>query len=245
MLQFRFSLYTIIIKKPVKTFTMAKSYPIHWLDNFINSTIHPENNTRDSLLRICSENTKKQIKIEVSTIKTKIKNRIFSMTKEHQVRLYVINHYRSFEVLLSQLEPYKQFKVYQNPALLDILNILKHEILELRNFIELWYPEYIKNSPSSYEELQNGYSKKFSGKIRCNLTGGQTALVLRAADDSKFLVARSMRSVFMAIVPHLSTPQRKNLSSDSLRLKAYTVADKDKEIAIRKLKSIIKKIEKY
>ena len=224
---------------------MAKKYPIHWLDNFVNTTLNPENNTRESLLKICSEITKKQIKLEVSAIKTKIKNRTFSIIKEPQIRLYILNHYRSFEVLLSQLELYKQFKVYQNPGLLEVLIILHYEILELRNFIEIWYPEYLKRALPSKDSTQYHYSKKFPDKILCTLTGDQAALLLRAADDSKFLVARSMRSVFQAIVPHLSTPQRKNLSYDSLRLKAYTVADKDKEAIITQLNLIIKIIRKY
>jgi|SRR5690554_3911807 len=224
---------------------MAKNYPIHWLDNFINSTIHPENNNRESLLKICSEKTKEQIKLEVSAIRTKIKDRTFSMYKETQIRLYINNLYQSLQVLLSQLELYKNFKVYQNPVSVDILDDLHHEITELQNFLEIWYPMYLNKTKSSATTSQHGYSKKFSDKIMCCLTGDQAALILRAADDSKFITARSMRSVFKAIVPHLSTPQRKNLSYDSLRMKAYMVSDKDKEIAIKQLNQIINTIEKY
>lgn len=224
---------------------MAKNYPIHWLDNFINSTIDPQTNSKDALLNVCSDNTIKQIKKEVSSVKTKIKSRIFSMTKENQVQLYVINHYRSFEVLISQIEHYKEFKIYQNPVLSDFLNIVHQEIIGLQSFIELWYPEIINNTQTMAKEPTRFYSKKFPDKIKCNLTGNQIALILRAADESKFLEARSMRSVFKAVVPHLSNSRGRNLSYDSLRLKAYSITDKDKEIAIRKLNSLIKKIEKY
>lgn len=224
---------------------MAKNYPLYWLDNFINNTLHPENLSKDSLLKICSDNTQRQIKLEVSSIKSKIKDRTFSMQKEPQLRLYINNLYRSLEVLLSQLEQYKKFKEYQDPIPIKILDNLHYEITGLCSFIDLWYPNYLHKTETSSLGKEQGYSRKFSEKIKCNLTGDQAALVLRAADDSKFLVARSMRSVFRAIVPYLSTTQRKNLSYDSLRLKAYIISDKDKEIAIKRLKLMIKKIESY
>lgn|SRR5690606_18818388 len=224
---------------------MTSSNPIHWLDNFVMININPGINTRGSVLKVCNANTKNQIKQEVSTIKTTIKDRTFSMSKDSQLELYIANLHRSFEVLLAQIEKYKQFKVYQNRAFISILDILHYEVVGLHHFIELWYPKYLKKLESYTSEPQSWYSKKFPDKVVCSLTGDQVALILRAADESKFLVARSMRSVFQAIAPYLATPHRKALSYDSLRLKAYIVSEKNKEVVIEQLNSIIKKIEKY
>ena len=79
----------------------------------------------------------------------------------------------------------------------------------------------------------------------CVLSTDQTALILRAADELKIIIAKSMNEVFKTIVPHLSTPYKENLSYDSMRSKSYAAETRDKEIAIQTLEKIIKKIKEY
>ncbi|MBF9252141.1 hypothetical protein I2I11_02435 [Pontibacter sp. 172403-2] len=82
-------------------------------------------------------------------------------------------------------------------------------------------------------------------KVLCILSTDQTGLILRAADELKVLIARSMNEVFKTIVPNLSTPYKENLSYDSMRSKSYTAEERDKKIAIETLEKIIKKIKEY
>jgi dsDNA-binding SOS-regulon protein len=82
-------------------------------------------------------------------------------------------------------------------------------------------------------------------KVLCILSTDQTGLVLRAADELKILMARSMNEVFKTIVPHLSTPYKENLSYDSMRSKSYAAEERDKKIAIETLEKIIEKIKEY
>jgi len=82
-------------------------------------------------------------------------------------------------------------------------------------------------------------------KVLCILSTDQTGLILRAADELKILIARSMNKVFKTIVPHLSTPYKENLSYDSMRSKSYTAEERDKKIAIETLEKIIEKIKEY
>lgn len=82
-------------------------------------------------------------------------------------------------------------------------------------------------------------------KIECDLSVDQLGLILRAADEVRILKARSMNLVFQKIVPHLSTPLRKDLSYQSVRSKSYNAEERDKEIAILSLEKIIKKIRTY
>jgi hypothetical protein len=70
-------------------------------------------------------------------------------------------------------------------------------------------------------------------------------LILRATDESRILKARSMSHIFKTIVPHLSTPFKKDLSYQSVRSKSYNAEERDKEIAIQTLEKIIKKIRTY
>lgn len=82
-------------------------------------------------------------------------------------------------------------------------------------------------------------------KVLCILSTDQTGLILRAADELKILIARSMNEVFKTIVPNLSTPYKENLSYDSMRSKSYAAEERDKKIAIETLEKIIEKIKSY
>ena len=82
-------------------------------------------------------------------------------------------------------------------------------------------------------------------KILCILSTDQTGLILRAADELKILIAKSMNEVFKTIVPHLSTPYKENLSYDSMRSKSYAAEERDKKIAIETLEKLIEKIKSY
>ncbi len=82
-------------------------------------------------------------------------------------------------------------------------------------------------------------------KIRCSLSSDQTGLILRAADELRILVARSMTEVFRSIVPYLATPHSDNLSYNGMRSKSYVPEEKDKEKAIEALERMIKKIKDY
>lgn len=82
-------------------------------------------------------------------------------------------------------------------------------------------------------------------KVECDLSVDQLGLILRAADEVRILKAKSMNLVFQTIVPHLSTPLKKDLSYQSMRSKSYNAEDRDKEIAILTLEKIIKKIRSY
>lgn len=82
-------------------------------------------------------------------------------------------------------------------------------------------------------------------KIECDLSADQIALILRAADESRIVKARSMNHFFKMIVPYLSTPFKKELSYQSVRSKSYNAEDRDKFIAVQTLEKIIKKINSY
>lgn len=82
-------------------------------------------------------------------------------------------------------------------------------------------------------------------KMECDLSCDQIALILRAADESRVVKARSMSQVFKSIVPYLSTPFKKELSYQSVRSKSYNAEDRDKAVAIKTLEKMIIKINSY
>lgn len=94
-------------------------------------------------------------------------------------------------------------------------------------------------------EHQKKPAEKEKSKVLCTLSTDQTGLILRAADELKILMSRSMNQVFKTIVPHLSTPYKEHLSYDSMRSKSYAAEERDKKTAIETLEKIIEKIREY
>ncbi|WP_130855645.1 hypothetical protein [Olivibacter jilunii] len=82
-------------------------------------------------------------------------------------------------------------------------------------------------------------------KVMVALSTDQIGLLLRAADEIRVLVGRSIRAVFKAIVPHIATPKKNNPSPDGMRAKAYSAEDSDKEVVIGVLQKMIEKIKGY
>ncbi|CAA9197237.1 hypothetical protein FLA105534_01533 [Flavobacterium bizetiae] len=132
-------------------------------------------------------------------------------------------------------------KISFDPARENIRYVLenwfRHEIAYLERKIQI-LPETQRIS----EPDQNVRS---DNKVECALSIDQMGLILRAGDEARILKARSLNCVFKTIVPYLSSSQKKDLSYNSMRSKSYTPEDRDKEIAIKTLKRIIKHIEEF
>lgn len=135
-------------------------------------------------------------------------------------------------------------RVSHDPLHQNISNILenwfKHEIGYYEKNLEQVADVVTPNN--SNESIKDNF---LESKIECDLSADQMALILRAADESRIIKARSMSLVFQRIVPYLSTAFKKNLSYQSVRSKSYNAEDKDKETAIAGLEKIIKKIRTY
>lgn len=178
------------------------------------------------------------------------------------------NDHRYINYLIDQIQ---QFIVSQD-SLIDQLIALSHYYKEfsqlpsnkkisfcpdrenIKDFLENWLGQEIvylekklelslKTNSADLKAL--GYKTLLNDKIECDLSADQIALILRATDESRVIKARSMNYFFKMIVPHLSTPFKKDLSYHSVRSKSYTPEDRDKEITIQTLERIIKKIKSY
>jgi hypothetical protein len=115
-------------------------------------------------------------------------------------------------------------------------NWFKHEIAYLERQIELTAATNLKVITNN-EEPQ--------AKLQCDLSADQIGLILRAADEARIVKSRSMSLVFQTIVPYLSTAFKNELSYQSVRSKSYNAEENDKNVAIKTLEKIIKKIESY
>ena len=122
---------------------------------------------------------------------------------------------------------------------LIVENWLTQEIFYLEKTMEL----NIKINSNDLKPVTN--STTFNSKIECDLSIDQMALILRATDEARVIRARSMNHFFKMIIPHLSTPFKRDLSYQSVRSKSYSPEERDKEIAVKILEKIITKIQSY
>ncbi len=115
-------------------------------------------------------------------------------------------------------------------------NWFKHEIAYLERQMEL------TGNPNIKSVIKNDNPEN---KLQCDLSADQIGLILRAADEARIVKSRSMSLVFKTIVPYLSTAFKSELSYQSVRSKSYNAEEIDKNVAIKTLEKIIKKIESY
>ncbi|MCD0472499.1 hypothetical protein [Flavobacterium sp. JAS] len=147
-------------------------------------------------------------------------------------------HYKEFSQLISNEKV--TFDPSQHNIKYVLNNWFKHEIGYLERRIDLSFEdkEIFKSADFSVSVLKDN-------KVECILSTDQMALVIRAADESRIIKAKSMNYIFKTIVPHLSTPQKKDLSYDAMRSKSYVAEERDKEIAIKALERMIKHIKGF
>jgi hypothetical protein len=106
---------------------------------------------------------------------------------------------------------------------------------------------HLSTIPSGDEKEKNQKKElnKRVLKVMCALSTDQIGLILRAADELRVIIAKSMNEVFRTIVPHLSTPYRTDLSFEGMRTQSYVAEESDKQKAIETLERLIKKIKEY
>lgn len=203
---------------------------------------------------------------EIENLKQTNKNRTFSILDEVLIylnfnsRLYFENLIQRFRNEINSYEK-KEHKIERLHFHFKLIKQLprKSDVIfnprqpDLSKFISNWFRHEIlyleKNIHSSGKISDLPESKitreKSIQKVMCSLSTDQTGLIIRAADELRVLVAKSMSEVFKTIVPHLSTRYKTDLSYDGMRSKSYVAEERDKQIAIKTLQEMIKKIEGY
>jgi hypothetical protein len=82
-------------------------------------------------------------------------------------------------------------------------------------------------------------------QVLCTLSVDQLGISLKAADDVKLLLSRSLSLIFKTIVPFLSTDQKKEISWESMRSSSYHPERTDRDVVIALLERMIRVIRAY
>lgn len=159
---------------------------------------------------------------------------VFGLLNEEKIKIAISQHLLVIAHLKNQIQanlaelpdyPYQDFN----------WSVLTSELDRLESLIRGRYAVYCSGSPTEIIRY----------KVLCSLSVDQIGLILRAADDTRLLQARSLSQVFKSIVPFLSTSNKTDISFDSMRSSTYHPETPDKEKAIMALERMISKIRDY
>ncbi|MFV8354906.1 hypothetical protein ACNQGB_01820 [Flavobacterium sp. XS1P32] len=226
---------------------MTQTYLLEWLDLTVTSTLNPNKTDLTLITPIQSRAIIEKAAEQTFLIQSQFTVQVFSLTKEKQIKILVGNYYSSLLFLLNKITEINSRNDLHRDNLKEVITTLISCLDELIIFVESRFAAYLGAPSQIIQSKTNNLSLiDFpSSKVLCKLSTDQTALILRASDELKILISKSMNHLFKTIVPFLSTPNKVDLSYNAMRSKAYVAEDRDKEIAIETLERMIKQIKEY
>ncbi|CAA9202413.1 hypothetical protein [Flavobacterium collinsii] len=226
---------------------MTQTYLLEWMDVTVTSTLNPSKTDLTMITPIQSKAIIKKANEQTFFIQSQFTMQVFSLTKEKQIKILVGNYYSSLLFLLDKIKEINNGNDFDRYNIKVVTTTLISCLDELITFIESRFANYLEIPLQSIEKKTNSTSvlNNPSDKVLCKLSTDQTALILRASDELKILISKSMNHLFKTIVPFLSTENKTDLSFNAMRSKAYAVEERDKEIAIETLERMIKQIKEY
>jgi hypothetical protein len=227
---------------------MTQAYLLEWMDLTVTSTLNPNKTDLTMITLLQSRAIIKKATEQTFLIQSQFTVQVFSLTNEKQIKILVGNYYSALLFLLDKITEINNSNELHRDNLKEVTTTLISCLDELITFIELRFANYLGGS--NFEIIKRKYDGRTkmntpSNKVLCKLSTDQTALILRASDELKILISKSMNHLFKTIVPFLSTPNKVDLSYNAMRGKAYVAEERDKEIAIETLERMIKQIKEY
>jgi len=219
-----------------------KQYPFRWLDEVTELTLNPQRGNVDQLQSGELAQLQDQFQSELRKIFISLKTKTFwtySVKKKKAVlQQYAeaIRHIKIQAAFNMNLYPENSPIKTTGGAILAYLD-------ELLQGIEKRYGAFLMQIMAPAEQTALPNAAIF--KLICALSVDQIGIILKAADDVKLVVSRSLSMVFKSIVPHLSTMNKSDLSWDSMRSNSYHPEERDKQAAILALEKLIRKIREY
>jgi hypothetical protein len=169
---------------------------------------------------------------ECDKVWANLKAIVFGLLSEEEIRTVITHHLLIIDHLKKQIQ--EGISGSGAPSQTSYYAMLTNQLDSLESLIRARYTVYCPiGSPVIHY------------KILCTLSVDQIGLILKAADDIRIIQARSLSQVFKSIVPYLSTPNKIDISFDSMRASTYHPETTDKEKAIAALERMISKIKDY
>lgn len=219
-----------------------QGYPYAWLDEVIEVTLNPAKTNVIDLQFQQLEIIETEFDKELYAVLNDLKITTFYLFSSKKTKVIVTHYYESLILLERQAK--QNLAAY--PDNHPLASLGENIILYIQNMGTVFKKRYGKYITSAVSE--SGITSPRStvvSKILCKLSADQIGVILKAADDTKLLLASSLSVVFRTIIPFISTDKIKNLSWDSMRKGTYHIEQMDKEVAIATLEKLILKIREY
>ena len=222
--------------------TRGRAYPYAWLDEVVEVTLNPEKTNVIELEFQQLEVIASQFDQELQSVLRNLKASTFYLISSKKIKATVTQYYDS--LILLERQAMENLAAY--PEDHPLATTGETIILYIRNMGIVFKKRYGKYITETGVDSSITPAKRMVvSKILCKLSADQIGIILKAADDTKTVLASSMSVVFRSVVPYLSTDKNKNLSWDSMRKSTYHIEQSDKEVAIATLEKLILKIKGY
>jgi len=201
------------------------NYPLEWFDQVLLDTLHPEKLNQAALNSEHVDSFMNRFDREVKSLRLRIKTHIIQLSSPKKVKTVVLQYHTAIRLLKQQASDNYQRYSLKNKTLKKIGQTLVYMMEELVVFLELHYAPFLSPQALNAPMVKNTPvpAKVPQFNILCNLSADQIGLVLKAADDLKIIMARSLSLVFKTIIPFLSTKNAKRLSWASVRSHTYVI----------------------
>ena len=222
------------LKSPVIAY--QSDYPFALLDEIVEVQV---NLHATAISKPKPTDLKDQFARECHKVWTLFKSQIFCLLSDEQIKvtidqyLLIIRHLKNqLSQKLKNLPPKSRRSSYQ--ILIELLDGLETSIRER-------YPNYTTNFTAG--QPANKAVQRSPFKLLCHLSADQLGLIIKAADETRLVEARSLSLVYQTIVPFLATKNKQELSWDAMRSSTYHPEEIDKVTAIAALEKMIAKIK--
>jgi hypothetical protein len=219
-----------------------QGYPYAWLDEVVEITLNPEKNNVSELKSSQLEQIEDRFDHELQLVLNDLKTSTFYLFSSKKIKATVYNYYESLMLLEHQAKNNLTLYPVDHP----LLATGEHLIISTQNMAAVFkkrYGKYLTGTDKKEPFIPDKTS--IIAKLLCKLSVDQIGIILKAADDSKIIIASSLSLIFRSIVPYLSTDKVKNPSWSSMRKSTYQMEQADKDIAIGALEKLILQIKEY
>lgn len=222
--------------------TWGQAYPYAWLDEVVEVTLNPEKTNVIELEFQQLEIIAGQFDQELQSVLRNLKASTFYLISSKKIKATVTQYYDS--LILLERQAMENLAAY--PEDHPLATTGETIICYIRNMGIVFKKRYGKYITETGVDNSTTPAKRMVvSKLLCKLSADQIGIILKAADDTKTVLASSMSVIFRSVVPYLSTDKNKNLSWDSMRKSTYHIEQSDKEVAIATLEKLILKIKGY
>ncbi|MDB5143677.1 MAG: hypothetical protein JWQ66_2390 [Mucilaginibacter sp.] len=190
-----------------KRLEQSSSYPFAWLDEITEVTLNPKSGFAEELPADELYRLQDKIGTEVRQVLGCLKTQTFWIFSPKKKKAVLLEYDQAIRLLKQQaafnLENYPENTVIKTAG-----TVIITRLDDLSQAIKKRYAAYLPEAPVA----RTADAKVVPDilKIICDLSIDQIGIILKAADDTKLIVSRSLSLVFKSIVPFLSTNNRMN-----------------------------------